>query len=209
MSGALAFGVLCFSSLLTMINPISAAPVFVAMTGGLGPEERRRAAVRACAVALGVLLAFAAFGRVLFGFFGITIDAFRIAGGILFFVTSLRMLTGEPEPAPQADAAQPDAAVVPLGMPLLSGPGAISTVMVLMGQGRSALHVASLLGAVVASVGVTLVVLLASPAVMRLGGRAVVEVVTRVMGLLACVIGIQLVLDGIRPVALGILSAAR
>jgi multiple antibiotic resistance protein len=208
MTDALSFSALCFSSLFTIINPLSVAPAFVTMTEGVPAAERRRAAIRACAVALGVLVVFAVGGGMIFRVFGITIDAFRIAGGILFFVMSMKMLTGEARDHAAPGPAAGDPAIVPLGMPLICGPGAISTVMVLMGQSGSATQVISLLAAIVAAVGATAAVLVASPAVMRRLGKPGVELTTRVMGLIVCVIGIQFVIDGIRPVALGILSAA-
>jgi multiple antibiotic resistance protein len=207
MTGLLSFSVLCFSSLFTIINPLSVAPVFVSMTEGASAAARRRAAVRACAVALGILLLFAVGGGLIFRVFGITIDAFRIAGGILFFAMSMRMLTGAGG-TEGGEAAQGDPSVVPLGMPLICGPGAISTVMVLMGQSSSAKHVASLLLAIVSAILATALVLMVSPAVMRHLGKTGVELTTRVMGLIVCVIGIQFVIDGVRPVALEILGAA-
>jgi multiple antibiotic resistance protein len=209
MTDALSFSALCFSSLFTMINPLSVAPVFVSMTEGVPSAERRRAALRACAVALVILLVFAVGGGLIFRVFGITIDAFRIAGGILFFAMSMKMLTGSGPDEASSGAAAGDPAVVPLGMPLICGPGAISTVMVLMGQSVSFAHVLSLLLAIVSAIGATALVLVASPAVMRRLGRAGVELTTRVMGLIVCVIGIQFVIDGVRPIALSILSAAR
>ena len=209
MNSALSFSALCFSSLFTIINPLSVAPVFVTMTEGVPAAERRRAAIRACAVALGVLIVFAVGGGLIFRVFGITIDAFRIAGGILFFVMSMKMLTGDGRDQAAPGPAAGDPAIVPLGMPLICGPGAISTVMVLMGQSGSPTQVISLLAAIIAAVGATAAVLVASPAVMRRLGKPGVELTTRVMGLIVCVIGIQFVIDGIRPVALDILSAAR
>jgi len=209
MTDVLSFTALCFSSLFTIINPLSVAPVFVTMTDGVPAAARRQAALRACAVALGVLLIFAVAGGLIFRVFGITIDAFRIAGGILFFVMSMKMLTGTGREESAGAEGGGDPAVVPLGMPFICGPGAISTVMVLMGQSVSAIHVLALLAAIVAAIVATALVLVASPAVMRLLGKTGVELTTRVMGLIVCVIGIQFVIDGIRPVALSILSSAR
>jgi multiple antibiotic resistance protein len=91
--GVLAFAVLCASSLLTIIDPIAAAPLFVAITAGQDETSRRRTAIRACLVAGGLLTVFAMAGGAIFGLFGITIHAFRIAGGILFFTMAMPMLT--------------------------------------------------------------------------------------------------------------------
>jgi multiple antibiotic resistance protein len=209
MTNTLSFGLLCFSSLFTIIDPLAAAPLFVAMTDGSTPRERRLVAVRACAVALGLLVAFAVCGSVILKTFGVTIDAFRIAGGILFVGMALRMLKGEEREKPDGSGTQADPAIVPLGMPVICGPGAMSTVMVLMGQSSSGLHVAAFFVALVAVIAATAVFLMISPAALRLVGRSGVHVVTQVMGLIVCVIGIQFVIDGVRPVVIEILSAAR
>jgi multiple antibiotic resistance protein len=207
---SLTFGLLCFSSLVTIIDPFAAAPLFVAMTDGADARERRRVALRACAVSLGLLVLFAVGGSLILKMFGITIDAFRIAGGILFVGMATRMLAGaeKREPEDGGEAAS-DPSIVPLAMPLICGPGAISTVMVLMGQSATALHVVAFFVALVAAITATALFLIVSPAALRLVGRSGVHVLTQVMGLIVCVIGIQFVIDGVRPVALEILAAAR
>jgi len=210
MASALAFGMLSFSSLLTIIDPLAAAPIFVTLTNGADAAERRRVAVRACAVSLGLLMLFAIGGGLILKTFGITIDAFRIAGGILFVVMSIKMLTGADKETPDGEAAsKSDAAIFPLGMPIICGPGAISTVMVLMGQSPTGLHVVSLLVAILAVIVVTAAFLIISPAALRLVGRSGVHIVTQVMGLIVCVIGIQFIINGVRPVVLEILSSVR
>lgn len=206
----LGFGFLCFSSLLTIIDPLAAAPLFVTMTSKEDAKARRRIALRACLVALGLLLLFAIGGKLIFSAFGITIEAFRIAGGILFFAMAMPMLLGsERAERDRDDAPAADPSIVPLGMPIIAGPGAISTVMVLMGQSGSALHVVSLVVAVVLVIATTALFLLIAPAIMRVLGRSGVQVVTQVMGLIMCVIGIQFILDGLRPVVIEILSTVR
>ncbi len=210
MAQSMTFGLLCFSSLFTIIDPLAAAPMFVAMTDGADARSRRRTAMRACAVALGLLVAFAVSGSMILRTFGVTIDAFRIAGGILFVGMALRMLAGHERESP-ADTGAPgaDPSIVPLGMPIICGPGAMSTVMVLMGQSGSALDVAAFFVALVAVIIATALFLFVAPAALKLIGRSGVHVVTQVMGLIVCVIGIQFVIDGVRPVVLEILAAAR
>lgn len=201
------FGILCFSSLFTVIDPIAAAPMFASMTRGASREGVRRIAIRACLVALGVLCVFAVSGAFVFRLFGITIDAFRIGGGIVFLVLGLPMLTGAAHGDEHA-VPHKDPSIVPLGVPLIGGPGAITTVMVLMGQTSSVGHVAILMGAIVIALLATCAVLLVSPAILRSLGPSGLELVTKVMGLIILVIGIQFIIDGIRPVALEILRAA-
>lgn len=206
----LAFAVLCASSLLTIIDPVAAAPLFVAITGGQDEPARRRTAIRACLVAGGLLTVFAAAGGAIFGLFGITIDAFRIAGGILFFTLAMPMLTGRATAhAPTDTAGGDDPAIVPLGMPIIAGPGAISTVMVLMGQADGAAQVVALHLAIVVTVTITACALWLAPVLMRRLGRSGIALITRVLGLIMCVIGIQFVIDGVRPVVIELIRASR
>jgi len=211
MISALTFGVLSFSSLLTIIDPIAAAPIFVALTDGSDAERRRRTAIKACSVSLGLLVVFAVCGALIFRLFGITIDAFRIAGGILFFVMAMPMLTGAERQAPE-DGDAPrigDPSIVPLGMPIIAGPGAISTVMVLMGQSATTLEAVFLIVAIVGVIAVTAAFLIVSPGIVRLIGKSGIHVVTQVMGLIMCVIGIQFIINGLKPVVVDILSSVR
>jgi multiple antibiotic resistance protein len=206
MNGVTSFAVLCFSSLFTMINPLGVAPVFATLTAGDDAGARRRSVMRATSVALAVLMTFALGGGLIFRMFGITINAFRIAGGILFFAMAMPMILGHRHEEPGEVGGDP--AIVPLGIPLICGPGTISTVMVLMGQSRSSKHVLALVAAIVLSLLVTALTLLVAPPLLRRLGSGFVAVATRVMGLIVCVIGIQFVLDGVKPVAIEILSAA-
>ncbi len=207
---ALSFGALCFSSLFTVIDPIAAAPVFASVTHKLSREEARKMALRACLVALGVLLVFAASGAALFRLFGITIDAFRIGGGLVFLAVGLPMLvrTGAAH-ADAADAHGDDPSIVPLGVPLIGGPGAITTVMLLMGQSPSVLHTSALLLALLLAILATFVVLVLAPKLLSRLGKAGTQLVTKVMGLIVLVIGVQFIIDGMRPIAIEILRAAR
>lgn len=211
MMSALTFGVLSFSSLLTIIDPIAAAPLFVALTDGADAERRRKTALKACAVSLGLLVVFAVAGGLIFRLFGITIDAFRIAGGILFFAMAMPMLTGAERQSPEdGEAAHAgDPSIVPLGMPIIAGPGAISTVMVLMGQSASTLEAVSLIVAIVGVIAVTAAFLIISPGLVRFIGKSGIHVVTQVMGLIMCVIGIQFIINGLRPIVIDILSTVR
>jgi len=209
---ALSFGALCFSSLFTVIDPLAAAPVFTSVTRGQERRRVRRIALRACVVGFGVLALFAVSGAFVFRLFGITIDAFRIGGGIVFLLIGIPMLTGasthDHDGAKDAPASG-DPSVVPLGVPLIAGPGAITTIMLLMGQSEGALHTAALFAALFVAIAATSAVLVVAPSIMgRLGGSGL-ELVTRVMGLIVVVIGVQFVIDGARPIAVDILRSAR
>ena len=199
----IAFATLVFTSLLAMVNPMGALPIFVGLTGGYEPGHRRRTAVRACIAAAAVLFTFALFGSVILRFFGITTYAFRIAGGILFFGIGWDMLqarrarsktTAEEE---VESAAREDVGVVPLGIPTLAGPGAITTVVALMDQASGTAATVSVYGAIVVVLLISLAVLLAAPALLKLLGQTGINVMTRIMGLLIMVVGVQFVLDGL------------
>lgn len=204
---ALSFGALCFSSLFTVIDPIAAAPVFASLTQGRSRHEARRLALKACLVALLVLVTFAVSGVFLFRLFGITLDAFRIGGGLVFLLIGLPMLTRANHEAHDV-AASEDPSVVPLGVPLIGGPGAITTVMLLMGQAEGALHTTALFAALLAALGATLAVLLVAPSILRRLGSAGTQLLTKVMGLIVVVIGVQFIVDGVRPIAVDILRSA-
>jgi len=202
------FALLAFSSLFSVINPISAAPIFVALTED-APAERRRVAWRACLAAAGVLVFFAAAGGAIFAIFGITVPAFQIAGGVLFTIMSIRaMQVGTKEVAP-GDGVRPDPAVVPLGIPVIAGPGAISTVMALVGQAQDGVRRAALGGAILVNVFLTLLILLAAPAIEARIGRNGQRIVSKVMGLITAVIGIQFIINGVTAVFVDIIRSAR
>lgn len=202
------FVVLAFSSLFSVINPIEAAPIFVSMTQG-APGERRRIAVRACLAAALILTLFALTGGAIFGLFGITLPAFQIAGGILFTTMGLTTLRSDERPDRAEATPKGDPSIVPLGMPLIAGPGAISTVMVLVGQARDEGHRMALAVAIGANILLTLVILLAAPAIVARIGETGQRIVSKIMGLITAVIGVQFILNGVETVALAILKAGR
>jgi multiple antibiotic resistance protein len=203
------FVVLAFSSLFSVINPIEAAPIFVSMTAR-APEQRRRMAFRACLAAALILTLFAATGGAIFSVFGITLPAFQIAGGILFTIMGLSTLQGDDERPERKDVVMTrDPSIVPIGMPLIAGPGAISTVMVLVGQARDGGHRTALAIAIAANILLTLVFLLAAPSIVGRIGETGQRIISKIMGLITAVIGVQFVLNGVESVALSILKEAR
>ncbi len=203
------FALLAFSSLFSVINPISAAPIFVALTAGT-PADHRRAAIRACLAAAAVLALFAAAGGAIFSFFQITVPAFQIAGGVLFTTMSLReMQDPDRKKISPDDVEKLDPSVVPLGIPVIAGPGAISAMMVLVGQAPDASHRVALAVALAASILITLVILFAAPAIVERIGPTGQRVVAKIMGLVATVIGVQFILNGITTVMLDVLKQSK
>lgn len=202
----MSYVLLAFASLFSVINPIGAAPIFVAMTRDVDAIERRRAALRACFAAAITLLVFMIAGGLIFSVFGITVPAFQIAGGMLFTIFALRTLHDGGEAEERFEGGDPS--VVPLGIPTIAGPGAISTVMVLVGQAEGHKDQALLGLAVIVNIALTLGLLLAAPSVVARIGVTGRRIVTKIMGLMTAVIGVQFVINGLRAVALDILKSA-
>ena len=202
------FGLLAFTSLFTVINPISAAPIFVGMTAGVPPRERRRAALKSSLAAGATLLLFEIAGGLIFSFFGITVPAFQIAGGVLFTMISIRTLNNGREEV-EAEAGGGDPSIVPLAIPTIAGPGAISTVMALVGQAPNYRHRIALAAAIGSAIAITWVVLLAAPWIVEKIGQTGQRIVAKIMGLITCVIGVQFVINGITPVLAGIIKSSR
>jgi len=202
------FVVLAFSSLFSVINPIEAAPIFVSLTAGV-PGQRRRMALRASTAAALILAIFALTGGAIFSAFGITLPAFQIAGGILFTIMGLTTLREDERPERAEVVVTQDPSIVPLGMPLIAGPGAISTVMVLVGQARDGGHRVALAVAIAGNILLTLVILLAAPKLVARIGVTGQRIVSKIMGLITAVIGVQFILNGVEAVSLAILRSAR
>jgi multiple antibiotic resistance protein len=208
------FALLCFSSLLAIINPLSAAPMYLALTEGYTPTHRARTLRTALLTALLVMLTFAMLGGAIFTFFGITIDAFRIAGGFIFFGIGMDMLQAKrqagkaTEEEEEEGRVRENVGVTPLGIPMITGPGAITTVMVLMTQAATRQRVLIVLGSVVLVLAISWAVLSAAPRLVRFFGKTGMNVMTRLMGLLVTVVAVQFIVDGARPILTEILREA-
>ncbi len=203
---AFSFATLVIGSLLAMVNPLGALTIFVGLTATYSARHRRLTALWACVSAAAILIVFALFGTSILRFFGITTYAFRIAGGIIFFAVGWDMLQArrsrsKTTPEEEEESAEKaEVAVVPLGIPTLAGPGAITTVIALMGQATGPVETGIVYMGVLIVLFISLLALLAGPAILRLIGQTGVNVFTRLMGLLITVIGVQFVLDGLRTV---------
>ena len=187
-----------FTALFVVIDPIGLAPIFVAMTAGMTAQARRAIAIRACVIATGLLIAFAILGESILTFLGISMPAFRIAGGLLLFLTALEMLFEKRQPKREGRAEEPtnDPSVFPLALPLIAGPGAIAT-MILLTDGAATLGTAQAIGVMLAVIAVVFGFFqLASP-MERLLGATGINVVTRLLGMLLAALSVQFVLDGL------------
>src|ERR1700728_1889043 len=146
------FSLLALSSIFFLVDPFAALPTFLAVTAGQDPARRVRTARKASLTAFVILTVFAIAGTYIFRVFGITLPAFEIAGGIILLLIGLDMLqakrspTQESSPETQAAASKDDAGIVPMGIPMLAGPGAITSVMVLVGQAQTPMRMAAIFG---------------------------------------------------------------
>ena len=191
---ATAFGE-TFVTLLVIMDPLGAATIFVALTRPLPQQARRRAAVRATLAALALVLLFAVFGDVILRYLGVSIHSLSIAGGLLLLLLALEMLRGLD--APHVGEPDVDVALVPLASPLVAGPGAIATAIVLARRYGSTEGRVSVLLGIVCAVAVVGIALLTADWFAQRIPPAITAFLTRVLGLLLAAIGIQLILNGV------------
>jgi multiple antibiotic resistance protein len=204
------FALVTFTSVLFIVDPIAVIPTYLVITQGETADERAVTARRACIAAAVILVAFALGGTLIFQLFGITLEAFRIAGGLILWVVAMDMLHGQrltQESSPEIAEGQlkEDVAVTPLAMPMLAGPGAISTIIVLAGQARTIPEKALLHAAIIVTMAVSWIVLRAGERLAMRMGQTGIRVMTRIMGLLLAAIAVQFVITGVRDALKGIL----
>lgn len=190
-----------FVALFVVIDPIGLSPMFIAITRGMSTRARRAIAIRSCVVAVGLLTMFGLAGEAVLGFLGISLSAFRIAGGILLFLTALDMLFERRTQRRQGQADAPhadDPSVFPLAMPLIAGPGAIATMILLTGSAGSGAGIAMVHGVMLAVILVVFLLFLLAGPMEKMLGPVGINVVTRLLGMLLAALSVQFVIDGIR-----------
>ncbi|MDO8885035.1 MAG: MarC family protein [Pseudotabrizicola sp.] len=200
-----AFLITAFATLFVVIDPPGLVPLFIALTRGMTAEQRRAMAQRACLIAAALLTMFGLAGEAILGFIGISMSAFRIAGGILLFLTALDMLFERRTQRREGQTADEDhdPSVFPLAIPLIAGPGAIASIILLIGQGGGDwTATVAVLGLTWGMILVTFFFLLASPPLERMLGRTGTIVITRLLGMLLAALSVQFVIDGIRQTGL-------
>jgi len=200
----LAFGLAAMASIFAIVDPIGAVPFFSALTEDYSPEEKRGVIQKSCLAALVALLIFGLVGQWIFLAFSITIPAFQIAGGILLFSVGFEMLHGERPRTKTTDREHAEAmerqsvGVVPLGIPLLAGPGAISTVMVYMSQGTVApIDKTFVFAGILVSILASYAALSYSDRIFKRMGRTGTLAISRILGLLLAAIAVQFMINGV------------
>ena len=199
---------LFFSAFITffvIIDPPGCAPIYASLTKGATTTQRRNMAIRATAVAAGILVVFALFGEQLLGALHIELNSFRIAGGIMLFLIATDMVfekrTERREERAQKIIDTPeieDVSVFPMAMPMIAGPGSIASVMLLMSQNQGIERASVILAALGAVLVLTLIALMAAGPIMRVLGDKVEAVITRLLGVLLAALAAQFVIDGLR-----------
>jgi multiple antibiotic resistance protein len=197
------FALVTFTSMLFIVDPIAAVPTYLVITQDETRPERQRTARRACIAMTVLLVVFAATGTLLFRAFGITLPAFRTAGGLILWFVAMDMLRGERRTQEGREEllegqTKEDVALTPLAIPMLAGPGAISTVIVLSGQAHGLLESGVVYGSIVLTgIGSFLTLRVGEPLLGRLG-KTGIRVVTRIMGLILAAVAAQFVLSGVK-----------
>ncbi|WP_321325174.1 MarC family protein [uncultured Parasphingorhabdus sp.] len=193
-----------FITFFVVIDPPGCAPIYASLTSSAPPRDRRIMAIRAIFVAAIILLVFALFGEQMLSALGISLDSFRIAGGIMLFLIALEMVfekrTERREDRAQEIIEQPeieDVSIFPMAMPMIAGPGSIAAVMLLTSQHDGIDNALVILGALATVLLLTLFGLLAAGPLMRVLGNKVEAVITRVLGVLLGALAVQFVVDGL------------
>jgi multiple antibiotic resistance protein len=206
------FSLMALSSIIFIVDPLATIPSFLVMTARVNEEKRRRMARQAAWTCFLVLSIFSLAGTLIFKLFGITLPAFKIAGGLVLFLVAVQMLqarrsgTQEVEEERLEGTEKEEIGVTPLGIPMLAGPGAISTVMVLVGQSRDWWQVLPVFAAIGVTALVSYYVLAGANRVRRLLGETGIRILMRLMGLVLAAIAVQFVINGF--VDLGIIRAS-
>ena len=207
MADLTSFAVTTFVAIFAIVNPLGAMTFFVVLTRAYPKDAKRRVIQKAVLAATITLLVFAFVGNYIFFVFGTTIPAFRIAGGIVLFSIAFSMMQGERSrtqltPQDRQEALEREAVgIVPLGIPMLAGPGAITTVMVLMASASAPLDmsaIAIIVGSILGTMGITWVLLVEAEWVFRRIGRMGAYAISRIMGLILAAIAVQFVILGIK-----------
>ncbi len=193
-----------FIALFAIIDPFGAIPIFLALTKGAKPDQKRSIALKSCLFAFLVLVIFTLIGRYILNFFSISVTAFQVGGGVIIFLSGLPMLFAYPLGMRSKDsevvecAEKEDVSLVPMGVPMLAGPGAITTVLVLADQHKLLLSKLAILGCSALVLLVAFLLFWQAERLFRWIGQTGLNLLTRIMGLILIVLAVQYILSGIK-----------
>jgi len=200
------------STIFFVVDPFAAVPLFIAMTQGDSDGKRRRMAMRACLTMGIVLLVMGFAGQYIFKLFGVTLPAFRIAGGILLLLLALDMVRAEPSRTrsspeeAQEGAAKPDVAIIPLAIPMLAGPGSMASVMVLAAEAKDWRYYLVIVGAVIVTVVASYFILRSTRIIERVLRQTGLNILNRIMGMILCAIAVQFIMLGVGELLPGLMG---
>jgi len=213
MNELLSFGILTFTSFFTLINPFGTMPIFMTMTSELDQTHRVKTAKKASIIAFFTLIFFAFSGQLLFNFFGISVNSFRIVGGVIFFLMGMDMLQARlgkvKIQASEIKTYVNDISVTPLAIPMICGPGAITNAIVLMEDAKSIEQKTVLIGVIFLVLLLTYIILFSSSKVTKMLGDTGNNVLMRLMGLIVMVIAVEFFFSGLKPIIVNIIQSAQ
>ena len=207
------FAILFFTSFFTLINPLSSMPVFMTMTANLSKKRRNQTAKKATIVAFFTLLLFAFSGQILFNFFGISVNSFRIVGGVIFFAMGWDMLQARlahmkhTDDEEKIDAYVDDISITPLAIPMICGPGAITNAIVLMEDSTTVIQKSVLIGIIFIVLLLTYLIYVGGSKIIDFLGETGNKVMMRLMGLIVMVIAVEFFFSGLKPIVTDILNS--
>lgn len=204
------YWLLTIAALMIIVNPLTTAFVFLSLVPNASERTRETIARRSVLVATGIFFTFALLGGIIFKLFGITLEAFRIAGGLILFGIAMRMISsGQGETRTSADVEVDgrianDISIIPLAIPFISGPGSIATVMILTSEAPTIWHVSLVFLAIMLTTACCYFAMLYSKHVVRFLGETGKEIITRLFGVILSVIAVQFVINGILDIYKGL-----
>jgi multiple antibiotic resistance protein len=208
MSDVITFGILSFTSFFTLINPFGTMPIFMTMTADLDKNHRTKTARKAAAVSFITIIVFAFSGQILFNFFGISVNSFRVVGGVIFFLMGMDMLQArlgkvklkESEIKTYVD----DISVTPLAIPMICGPGAMTNAIVMMEDADSIEKKIALIFGAFVVILCTYLILYSASKIIKTLGQTGINVMMRLMGLIVMVIAVEFFFTGLKPILIDI-----
>ncbi len=206
------FAILVFTSFFTLINPLGTMPIFMSMTKSLSVEKRKNTAKKASIVAFFTIIAFAFSGQILFKFFGISVNSFRIVGGVIFFAMGWDMLQARlghikhTDDEDKIDAYVDDISITPLAIPMICGPGAITNAIILMEESETVIKKVILISVIFLVLFLTYLILMGASKITDKLGETGNKVMMRLMGLIVMVIAVEFFFSGLKPIVISILN---
>lgn len=210
MTEIITFGILAFTSFFTLINPFGTMPIFMTMTADLDSAHRTKTAKKASVVSFITIIIFAFSGQVLFNFFGISVNSFRIVGGVIFFLMGMDMLQARLGKVKLKEVEIKtyvnDISVTPLAIPMICGPGALTNAIVMMEDADSIEKKAMLICAVFVVILTTYIILYSASKIIKILGETGVNVMMRLMGLIVMVIAVEFFFSGLKPIIMDMIN---